>query len=61
MKEALSKFVAKIELGYKCANIQYSYPIENSIPFISSSLGGTVYMDNVRSEASPELIRGRLV
>jgi hypothetical protein len=45
MKEVLSKFVAKIELGYKCANIQYSYPIENNLPFISSSLGGTCMID----------------
>jgi DNA invertase Pin-like site-specific DNA recombinase len=41
LKDAISKFVEKIELGYKSANIWYSYPIENNIPFISSSLGGT--------------------
>jgi DNA invertase Pin-like site-specific DNA recombinase len=41
LKNALSKFVAKIELGYKCANIWYTYPFENNLPFISYPLGGT--------------------
>jgi hypothetical protein len=41
LKDVLAKFVAKIELGYKCANIRYTYPIENNLPFILSSLGGT--------------------
>jgi DNA invertase Pin-like site-specific DNA recombinase len=40
LKDVLSKFVAKIELGYKCANIWYTYPIENNLPFISYTLGG---------------------
>jgi DNA invertase Pin-like site-specific DNA recombinase len=41
LKDVLSKFVAKIELGYKCANILYTYPLENNLPFISYPLGGT--------------------
>jgi hypothetical protein len=41
LKDIISKFVEKIELGYKHANIWYTYPIENNIPFISYPLGTT--------------------
>jgi hypothetical protein len=41
-KEVLSKFVEKIELGYKCAKIWYTFPLDNNnIPFISYSLRRT--------------------
>jgi DNA invertase Pin-like site-specific DNA recombinase len=41
VKEILAKFVEKIEVGYKQAKIWYTFPVENSLPFISYTLGGT--------------------
>jgi len=40
-KRMLSRFVDKVELGYKKANLWYTYPLDSNIPFRVYSGGGT--------------------
>jgi hypothetical protein len=40
-KRMLSRFVEKVELGYKKANLWYTYPVDNNVPFRVYSGGGT--------------------
>ncbi|MDP2776173.1 MAG: recombinase zinc beta ribbon domain-containing protein [Anaerolineales bacterium] len=41
MKIVLRRFVSKIELGYKQARIEYTYPLDTTTPFVVYSGGGT--------------------
>ena len=41
MKDVLRRFVSKIELGYKQARIEYTYPLDTTTPFTVYSGGGT--------------------
>lgn len=36
----ISRFVEKVELGYKKANLWYTYPVDNNVPFRVYSGGG---------------------
>jgi len=39
-KRMLRRFVEKVELGYKKANLWYTYPVDNNVPFSVYSGGG---------------------
>jgi len=42
IKNLLNRFISRIDIGYKKANIWYTYPMSDSVPFSMYSVGGTL-------------------